>query len=92
MYMMASGRNGTLYVGVTSDLLARVVQHREHQLKGFTDKYDVTRLVWYTVHDDVTEAIAHEKRLKRWLRKWKLDLIERENPMWRDLYDALIAP
>ena len=92
VYILASRRNGTLYTGVTGDLVARVHQHREHVLGGFTDRHDVTRLVWFEVHDDVDEAIRREKRIKRWRRAWKLDLIETANPTWRDLWNDLNAP
>jgi len=89
VYMLASGRNGTLYVGVTSDLIGRVWQHREGVTPGFTSKYGVKRLVWFEGHDSAESAIIHEKRLKRWRRAWKLKLIEAENPQWADLYERL---
>jgi putative endonuclease len=89
VYILASGRNGTLYVGVTNDLSRRVWEHREKQLKGFTAKYDVTKLAWYAEHGEIDQAILHEKRLKRWRREWKLRLIEAENPQWLDLYETL---
>ena len=78
--MLASGRNGTLYVGVTSNLVGRLMQHRQGTFGGFTARYDVTRLVWYEVADTMEVAIATEKRLKNWRRDWKTDLIERQNP------------
>ena len=86
VYLLASGRNGTLYVGVTSDLVARVAQHRAHALEGFTRKYDVSRLVWYEMHEDMEAAIMREKRIKKWRRAWKLELIDEMNPSWRDLW------
>ncbi len=86
---MASGRNGTLYTGVTTDLRRRAYEHREGLLEGFTRKYDVKRLVWFETHDSVTAAIAREKAIKRWRRVWKLALIEADNPQWRDLYETL---
>jgi putative endonuclease len=89
VYILASGRNGTIYVGVTNDLSRRIWEHREKQLKGFTAKYDVTKLVWYAEHGEIDQAILHEKRLKRWRREWKLRLIEAENPQWLDLYETL---
>ena len=89
VYIMASQRNGTLYIGVTSNLLQRVWQHREGERKGFTKDYDVTRLVWYRDYADIRDAIDEEKRIKRWRRKWKLELIEAMNPQWHDLYDTL---
>lgn len=84
-YIMASGRNGTLYVGMSSDLHARVWQHRTGRFDGFTEQYGCKRLVWFERHQWVTKAIRREKRLKKWLRDWKLALIEREYPEWRDL-------
>jgi putative endonuclease len=85
VYIMASRRNGTLYIGVTSDLLARIYQHRESVLPGFTRKYGVKRLVWFEQHATMEHAITREKQLKKWLRVWKLELIERDNLGWRDL-------
>lgn len=92
VYILASGRNGTLYVVVTTDLLRRVHEHRTGEVPGFTSQYGVTRLVWYEEHASVVEAIAREKRLKRWRRAWKLALIETGNPQWLDLWDILHAP
>jgi putative endonuclease len=89
VYIMASRRNGTLYVGVTNHLAARAFQHRSGHGSQFTSKYAVTRLVWYEHHADVNEAIAGEKQLKKWERRWKLDLIESINPDWADLYETL---
>lgn len=89
VYILASGQNGTLYVGVTSNLLQRVWQHRSHTFKGFTERYSVTRLVWYEVHATMRAAIDREKQIKEWKRDWKLDLVERTNPTWIDLYDSL---
>jgi len=85
VYMLASGFNGTLYVGVTSDLAARVMQHRDGVHDGFTKRHDVKRLVWFEVTDDMPAAIASEKRIKKWPRDWKKNLIERDNPAWKDL-------
>lgn len=82
---MASRFNGTLYTGVTSDLLARVVQHRTGTYRGFTSRHHVKRLVWFELCTTMPEAIASEKRIKRWNRDWKKNLIERDNPDWRDL-------
>ncbi|MBA3811247.1 MAG: GIY-YIG nuclease family protein [Caulobacteraceae bacterium] len=90
--ILASGRNGTLHVGVTTDLLRRVHEHRTGEVPGFTSRYGVTRLVWYEEHTSVVEAIAREKSLERWRRAWKLALIETCNPQWLDLWDALHAP
>ena len=90
VYLLASERNGTLYLGVTSDLVARVRQHKEGFTDGFSKRYGVTRLVWFERHDRITDAIAREKRLKKWRRAWKLDLIETLNPSWEDLYEAVL--
>lgn len=89
VYMLASSRYGTLYVGVTSDLIKRVWEHRHHFTDRFTKKYNVTRLVWYEVHTDAISAITREKRIKEWKREWKIRLIQQANPTWRDLYDEL---
>ncbi len=86
VYILASRRNGTLYVGVTSDLPKRVAEHKQGLVWGFTREYGVKELVWYEVHEDVIEAITREKRIKKWNRLWKLRLIEEKNPDWRDLY------
>jgi putative endonuclease len=89
VYMLASGRNGTLYVGVTSNLVRRVWQHRGEFVAGFTACYRVHDLVWYELHDTMESAIKREKTLKKWRRAWKLELIETMNPYWRDLYDDI---
>ena len=89
VYILASKRNGTLYIGVTSDLEGRIYQHKERSLPGFTSKYGVDRLVYCTEFDTIEDAIAEEKRLKNWKRSWKIALIEEHNPEWRDLYDEL---
>jgi putative endonuclease len=86
VYLLASDRNGTLYVGVTSNLVARIWQHREHQAEGFTSRYGVTRLVWYEMHDTMGSAIEREKRIKKWNRAWKVEMIDAMNPSWRDLW------
>ncbi len=85
VYMMASARNGTIYVGVTSDLMERVRQHRSDTGTGFTQKYGCKTLVWYEQHGSIVEAIIREKALKTWRRKWKMALIEGRNPQWLDL-------
>lgn len=90
VYILASKRNGTLYTGVTSDLIKRVWDHKSHFIKGFTSQYNVHQLVYYEVHGDIMEAIQREKNIKAWKRLWKLRLIEQENPDWEDLYDGLI--
>ena len=86
VYIMASRRNGTLYVGMTSDLVHRVSQHRQGLVPGFTSRYGVKLLVWHETHNDINEAIRREKQIKRWRRAWKLRLIETENPEWKDLW------
>lgn len=90
VYILASQRNGTLYVGVTSDLAPRIQLHREGQIAGFTQKYGCKLLVWYEQHNYMHEALKREKQIKRWLCKWKLELIETANPQWRDLYPELL--
>jgi putative endonuclease len=90
VYILASRRNGTLYIGVTSDLLQRVWQHRTGVVPGFTKRYGCKTLVWYELHSTMPDAIAREKQLKGGSRKRKLDLIETANPDWRDLYEELI--
>jgi putative endonuclease len=87
---LASQRNGTLYVGVTSDLVTRVWQHKQNKVEGFTEKYDIHLLVHYELHDDMRAAIAREKAIKKWNRAWKLKLIEKNNPNWQDLYQNII--
>lgn len=89
VYILASRRHGTLYTGVTSNLLARLYQHREKLTPGFTSKHNVARLVWYEMHGDMRAAILREKRIKKWNRDWKLNLIERSNPEWVDLATGL---
>lgn len=89
VYILANRRNGTLYTGVTNRLIARVLEHREGLVPGFTKKYAVKLLVYFEVHSDIGEAIMREKRIKRWLRAWKLELIEKQNPQWRDLWPEL---
>ena len=91
VYILASRKGGSLYIGVTSDLAGRVWQHKEHVIKGFTDRYNIERLVWYEVHEDPEAAIQREKNLKRWNRAWKVALIERNNPQWNDLYPGLFG-
>jgi putative endonuclease len=88
-YMLASKKNGTLYIGVTNDLARRAFEHRENRGGIFTRRYGVHRLVWYEEHGDINEAIAREKHLKRWERAWKIKLIEDINPNWDDLYLTL---
>ncbi len=89
VYLMASRRNGTLYLGVTSDLPARAYQHRNRLIDGFSKEHGCTLLVWFEAHDDLHSARARELRMKKWKRAWKLDLIEQGNPHWNDLYETL---
>ena len=89
VYMLASARYGTLYIGITNNLGRRTYEHRTDAVNGFTSRYGVHRLVWYESYEDVTEAIAREKQLKHWNRDWKIRLIEEFNPDWSDLYPTL---
>lgn len=89
VYILAGKRNGTLYVGVTSNLAKRVWEHKNHFVPGFTKRYGIDILVWYEMHERMDSAIAREKALKEWKRSWKLQLIEQSNPQWRDLYADL---
>jgi putative endonuclease len=90
VYILASRRNGTIYVGVTSDVARRVWQHRSGAVGGFVRAYGVYMLVFVEFHETMADAILREKRIKKWRRLWKLELIESQNPLWRDLYDELI--
>ena len=90
VYMLASARNGTLYVGVTSDLVARIWQHKNHVFEGFSQKYGVNQLVWFEAHETMESAIVREKQLKSGSRSRKLSLIETTNPSWRDLYGDIL--
>lgn len=89
VYIMASHRNGTLYTGVTSDLPKRVDMHKREVIEGFSKRYKTKMLVYYEAHDDIREAIAREKQIKKWRRRWKLELVEEVNPEWKDLYEGL---
>jgi putative endonuclease len=89
VYILASGRHGTLYVGVTNSLESRVMQHKAKEIAGFTKRYGVDWLVWWRGYGEITEAIHFEKQLKRWRREWKVRLVEAENPDWGDLYPAM---
>lgn len=91
MYILANGRNGTLYIGVTADLLRRVYQHKTDSVEGFTRKYGVHDLVYYESTEDAESAIRREKQLKNWTRAWKISLIERSNPDWKDLYEEVTS-
>ena len=85
VYIFARGSHSTLYTGVTSNLLGRIQQHREGLIRGFTQRYGIKRLMWFEAHETMESAILREKRIKRWSRAWKYDLINKENPTWRDL-------
>ncbi len=91
VYILASKRNGTLYIGVTSDLVKRVWQHKEDLAEGFTRKYGVHTLVYYEMHGDMMSAIQREKQMKKWNRAWKIELIEKGNPEWLDLWPGLVG-
>ena len=90
VYILASQRNGTIYAGVTSDLVKRVWEHKNDLVEGFTKKYRVHTLVWYEAHETMDAAITRERQMKEWKRRWKLELIERTNPDWRDLYADVV--
>ena len=89
VYILASRKHGTLYIGVTNDLVRRVYEHKSKVVRGFTKRYDITRLVWFEVYDDPTNAIEREKELKKWRRDWKINLIEQSNPGWVDMYEGI---
>ena len=89
VYILASKRYGTLYIGVTSDLKRRVYEHKEKKLDGFTKEYNITNLVWYEATENIESAIKKDKQLKAWQRQWKVELIEKSNLEWRDLYPSL---
>jgi putative endonuclease len=90
VYILASKRNGTLYTGVTSDLVKRAWEHKNGLADGFTKKYNVHDLVYFEQHDDMNAAITREKQIKKWSRRWKLRLIEEHNPEWKDLYESIV--
>ena len=90
VYILASQRKGTLYTGVTNDLSRRIWEHKNDLIEGFTRKYSVHQLVYYELHNDMVTAITREKQIKKWKRSWKIELIERDNPDWRDRWDELI--
>ena len=90
VYILASKPRGTLYVGVTNNLIRRVFEHKNNLIEGFTERYDVNLLVWYELSESIESAIAYEKKLKRWRREWKIEMIEKQNPKWVDLYQKII--
>ena len=89
VYILASKKNGVLYIGVTNDLIRRIYEHKNNLVDGFTKKYFVHRLVYFEQTPDVISAITREKQIKKWLRRWKIELIEKDNPQWNDLFDSL---
>ncbi len=89
VYILASKKNGTLYIGVTNDMMRRVGEHKAGMIEGFTTKYKINKLVYFEAYKNINEAILREKRLKKWNRHWKIKLIEEMNPEWNDLYDDL---
>lgn len=89
VYLTAGKKHGTLYLGVTNDLVRRIYEHKSKTVPGFTSRYGVTRLVWFEIYDDPTTAIAREKDIKKWRRDWKIRLIEEDNPEWLDLYASI---
>lgn len=91
VYILASQRHGTLYVGATTDLVKRIWEHKNKVVPGFTERYDVNQLVYYEVHQTIMEAARREKRFKNWCRQWKIEMIEKFNPTWRDLYDEICS-
>jgi putative endonuclease len=91
VYLLASRRNGTLYIGVTNDLVRRVWEHKQGLVEGFTKEYGVKQLVWFEQTESIESAIQREKQIKKWNRAWKLELIEKSNPAWKDLYDEIAA-
>ena len=90
VYILASKKNGTLYVGVTSNLIKRIWEHKNNLTEGFTKRYEVHYLVWYEMHECMESAIQREKRIKGWKRAWKMELIENNNPNWQDLYHTIV--
>jgi len=90
VYILASKKNGTLYIGVTNNLLKRVYEHKNDLMGGFTQKYHIHNLVYYEVYSDIIDAITREKRIKKWKRQWKIELIEKSNPQWMDLYSDIM--
>lgn len=91
VYMLANRYRGTIYIGMTSNLPKRIWEHKEKVVEGFTEKYDVNILVYYELHGSAEQGIRRERRLKEWQRQWKIELIEKQNPDWKDLYEEVIA-
>jgi putative endonuclease len=89
VYIIASRKDGAIYIGVSNDIVRRIFEHRNKLVPGFASKYNITRLVWFEMYDDPISAISREKKLKKWKRSWKVQLIEAQNPQWNDLYDSI---
>ncbi|MEN6638795.1 MAG: GIY-YIG nuclease family protein [Smithella sp.] len=90
VYILSSKKNGTLYIGVSSNLAKRIWEHKNDLVEGFTKKYGVHNLAWYELHDNMDAAIERERNMKEWQREWKIKLIEKDNPHWNDLYDTIL--
>lgn len=90
VYILTNKKNGVLYIGMTNSLLRRIQQHKSKEIEGFSKRYNLTKLVYYEIIDDVRSAIVREKQMQAWKRQWKIELIEKENPEWRDLYDDIL--
>jgi len=91
VYILASRKDGAIYIGITNDIVRRIYEHRTKAIPGFTSKYNITRLVWFEVYNDPTSAITREKELKKWKRAWKIQLIEKQNPDWKDPYESICS-
>jgi len=91
VYLLASRKDGALYLGVTNDLIRRVFEHRSKTVPGFSSRYNITKLVWFEIYDDPISAISREKEIKKWRRAWKVALIVKENPDWKDLYESIAS-
>ncbi len=91
MYILANRRDGILYIGTTNDIIRRIYQHKNNEVSGFTKRYKIHQLVYYEECSDIREVILREKRMKKWKRQWKIELIEKSNPEWRDLYNEIIG-
>jgi putative endonuclease len=89
VHIIASRKDGAIYLGVTNDIMRRIYEHRTRAVPGFASRYNITRLVWFEIYDDPISAISREKELKKWKRSWKVQLIEVQNPRWEDLYDSI---
>jgi putative endonuclease len=89
VYIIASRKDGAIYIGITNDIVRRIYEHRTKAVPGFTSRYNITRLVWFEIYDDPITAISREKELKKWRRSWKVELIEKDNPEWNDLYESI---